>query len=40
MSLTNIEYGSLASSEVLNQNFTYLDNKISEVIESLNASEG
>ena len=38
MSLTNIEYGSLASSEVLNQNFTYLDNKISEVLESLNAS--
>ena len=28
MSLTNIEYGSLASSEVINQNFSFLNEKI------------
>lgn len=31
MALTEIEYGSLASSEVMNNNFEYLDNKISDV---------
>lgn len=35
MSLTEIGYGSLASSEVMNNNFEYLDNKISDVSESL-----
>lgn len=34
MSLINIEYGSLASSTTMNSNFTYLENKISEVSES------
>lgn len=31
MSLTRIEYGSLASSSVLNNNFDYLENKIEEM---------
>ena len=31
MALTRIEYGSLASSEVMNNNFEYLDNRISAV---------
>ena len=35
MSLTEIEYGSLASSETMNNNFEYLDNKITDVSESL-----
>lgn len=35
MALTEIEYGSLASSEVINGNFNYLDNKISEVAENI-----
>ena len=35
MALTEIEYGSLASSEVMNNNFEYLDNKISDVSENL-----
>lgn len=34
MSLTHIEYGSLASSEVLNDNFEYLDNRITDAVES------
>ena len=35
MALTNIEYGSIASSEIMNNNFSYLDNKISETNEAL-----
>lgn len=35
MPLTNIEYGSLASSEVMNNNFEYLDNKITQVANNL-----
>lgn len=35
MALTEIEYGSLASSDVMNKNFEYLDNKISDVSENL-----
>ena len=31
MSLTQIEYGSLASSELMNNNFNYLDDKIDEL---------
>lgn len=38
MTLINIEYGSLASSETLNKNFIYLDEKISETTESIQAS--
>lgn len=34
MSLTNIEYGSLANSETLNKNFSYLENKIDEAFNS------
>lgn len=33
MALTEIEYGSLASSGILNQNFQYLDDRISSVSE-------
>ena len=33
MALTEIEYGSLASSEIMNNNFQYLDNRISSVSE-------
>ncbi len=35
MALTTIEYGSLASSEVMNNNFEYLDNKITEISDTL-----
>ena len=35
MALTEIEYGSLASSDVMNKNFEYLDNKIVDVSEDL-----
>ena len=38
MALTNIEYGSVASSEVVNNNFQYLDDKISSVSQSLSAN--
>ena len=38
MALTNIEYGSLASSAILNSNFLYLDNKIAEVSNTINTS--
>ena len=34
MSLTRIEYGSLASSETLNNNFNYLDNRISNQVQT------
>ena len=34
MSLINIEYGSLASSEVLNKNFSHLEKKIDETFNS------
>lgn len=33
MALTEIEYGSLASSKILNGNFEYLDNRISNTVE-------
>jgi len=35
MSLINIEYGSLASSEVMNQNFSFLDEKLDDVFGEL-----
>ena len=38
MAITRIEYGALASSELMNNNFEYLDNRISQVSESI-ASE-
>ena len=38
MALTNIEYGSMASSSVMNNNFSYLDDKISDTAESVAAS--
>lgn len=38
MTLTKIEYGSVASSEVVNNNFQYLDDKISSVSQSLSAN--
>lgn len=38
MPLTNIEYGSLASSEVMNDNFEYLDNRITTVAENLTST--
>lgn len=38
MALTNIEYGSVASSEVVNNNFQYLDDKIASVSQSLSAN--
>ena len=38
MSLTNIEYGSLASSEVMNNNFEYLDNRITSVAGDLTSA--
>ena len=38
MTLINIEYGSLASSETLNKNFSYLDDKIAETSSSLATS--
>ncbi len=38
MALINIEYGSLASSETMNKNFQYLDDKISETAGSFTTS--
>ena len=38
MSLINIAYGSTASSQTMNNNFSYLDNKIDTVSETLNTS--
>ena len=38
MPLTHIEYGSLASSETMNDNFEYLDNKISSVAGDLSST--
>lgn len=38
MALENIEYGSLASSETMNKNFSYLDNKIAETHDSIMTS--
>ena len=38
MSLINIEYGSLASSEVLNKNFEYLEQKMEENLNSIMTS--
>ena len=38
MALIDIEYGSLASSEVMNKNFIYLDDKISDTSESIMTS--
>ena len=38
MALTNIEYGSLASSETLNSNFQYLDNRITDAVATINQS--
>lgn len=39
MALTEIEYGSLASSSIMNNNFEYLDNKIAAVSEDLQARD-
>lgn len=38
MALTHIEYGALASSETMNDNFDYLDNRISTVADSLSSN--
>lgn len=38
MALIDIEYGSLASSDTMNKNFIYLDNKISESSDSIMTS--
>lgn len=38
MALINIEHGSLASSEVMNKNFLYLDDKIAESSDSIMTS--
>ena len=38
MTLTTIEYGSIASSEVMNENFSYLDGKISDSVSNINTS--
>ena len=38
MPLTNIEYGSIASSETMNNNFSYLDNKIDDNMTSVTSS--
>ena len=38
MALENIEYGSLASSETMNKNFMYLDDKIANTAESIMTS--
>lgn len=38
MALIDIEYGSLASSEIMNKNFMYLDNRISEASGDINTS--
>ena len=39
MALTEIEYGSLASSEIMNNNFQYLDNRISNVSETVSTNQ-
>ena len=38
MTLTNIDYGSLASSEVLNKNFLYLEEKIVDTADTITTS--
>ena len=38
MALINIEYGSLANSETMNQNFMYLDEKIADTSDSIMTS--
>lgn len=38
MALINIEYGALASSETMNKNFMYLDDKIAETADSIMTS--
>lgn len=38
MALINIEYGALASSETMNKNFLYLDDKIADTSESIMTS--
>lgn len=38
MPLTHIEYGSLASSETMNDNFEYLDNRVTTVANNLTSS--
>lgn len=38
MALTEIEYGALASSEVMNNNFQYLDDRISSVAETVTSN--
>lgn len=38
MAIINIEYGSLASSETLNRNFSYLDEKINDSNSQINSS--
>ena len=38
MALINIEYGSLASSETMNKNFMYLDDKLADTSESIMTS--
>ena len=38
MPLTNIEYGSLASSEVMNDNFEYLDDRVTTVANNLTST--
>ena len=38
MALIDIEYGSLASSDTMNKNFIYLDNKISETSDAIMTS--
>ena len=38
MTITNIEYGSLASSEILNNNFSFLEEKITNFNDEINTS--
>lgn len=38
MALINIEYGSIASSDTMNKNFLYLENKVSDLSNSLNTT--
>jgi DNA-binding ferritin-like protein len=40
MALTNIEYGSIASSKVLNDNFNYLESKMDNYTTDLNNLDG
>ena len=40
MALTNIEYGSIANSKVLNDNFTYLEKKMDNYTTDLESVEG